>query len=121
MKRNRRSRFRPGWAAAWLMQIMAALGIGLAASALHALGGPIYGIALWALVPPLGAWTAFRAVRRGLLNYLAWIAPPACLYAAHYALWRFSPSAGAALLTAFLSLVGAAAGDVLNQRRKKSN
>lgn len=118
MKNNQRGRFRPGWAAAWLIQILEALGIGLIASALYALGGPIYGIALWAVVPLLDAVTAYRAVRRGLLNYLGWIAPPACLYAAHYALWRYAPSAGAALACAFVSLVGAAAGEVMNQREK---
>ena len=97
----------------------------LAACALQALSygvhPALYGALLWAGVPLAGLLTACAAVRRGLNNYAAWIAPPACLFAAHFALWDFSPSAGAALLTALTSLVGAAAGEVFVQRnaRKK--
>ena len=55
----------------------------------------------------------------GLNNYLAWLAPAACLFAAHFALWGYSPNPGAGLLTALLSLVGAAAGQVLKERGGK--
>ena len=66
-----------------------------------------------------GLLTACRAVSRGLNNYLAWLAPAACLFAAHFALWGYSPNPGAGLLTALLSLVGAAAGQVLKERGGK--
>lgn len=105
------------WPMAWGVQIAVTLAAGFAAAAAYGVHPALYGAMLWGLVPLAGGWTACRAVRRGLLNYAAWIAPPACLYAAHYALWRFAPSAGAALLCAFVSLVGAAAGEVLNQNK----
>lgn len=95
------------------------LAVSLAASFVEPASPALGGILLWAVVPLAGLFTACRTVRRGLNNYLAWIAPPVCLFAAHYALWRFSPPAGAALLTAFTSLVGAAAGEELNRREGK--
>ena len=107
------------WLWAWLAQIAIALAASMLASLARPLGSFPYGLMMWGLVPLAGMLTACGCVRRGLNNYLAWLAPAPCLYAAHYALWRFSPSAGAALLTAFLSLVGAAAGDVLNRREKR--
>ncbi len=107
------------WLWAWLLQAVVMLAVSLVASLTYPLSPVLYGALLWAAVPLAGMFTACRATRRGLNNYLAWLLPAPCLYAAHYALWRFSPSAGAALLTAFLSLVGAAAGDVLNRREKR--
>ncbi|MBQ8111236.1 MAG: hypothetical protein IJ124_13855 [Clostridia bacterium] len=104
------------WLMAWALQIIEMLAAGLLASLAYGAGAGLYAAALWGLVPLAGLLTACRAVRRGLNNYLAWIAPAGCLYAAHFLLWGFSPAAGAALVTAFLSLVGAAAGEVLNQR-----
>ena len=109
---------RHGWLWAWALQIGCMLAAGLLASLAYGAGAALYGVALWGFVPLAGLLTACRAVRRGLNNYLAWLAPAPCLYAAHTLLWGFSPHAGAALLTAFCSLVGAAAGEVLNQRDK---
>lgn len=106
------------WLWAWAIQVAEMLAAGLAAALSHGLGAAPHGIALWALMPAAGLLTACRAVLRGLNNYLAWIAPAPCLYAANYLLWGYSPPAGPALLTAFFALVGAAAGQVLLQRRK---
>ena len=104
------------WLKAWILQII----IMLAASILQALSywiSPLlYDILLWAALPLAGMYTAYRAVLGGLLNYAAWIAPPACMFIAHLAIWKFSPPAGPALLCAFISLIGAAAGEVMNQR-----
>jgi len=108
------------WLWAWVLQIVEMLAAGLLASAAYGVSAPLYGVALWGLVPLAGLLTACRAVRRGLNNYLAWLAPAGCLFAAHLLLWGFSPSAGAGLLTALTSLVGAAAGEVLNQRDDKT-
>ena len=110
LKREKRRR----WWLAWLMQILVMGAVSLLTAAAYGTG-IVYTLLLWMAVPLAGAATALRAVRRGLLNYAAWIAPPACLYLAHAALWGYSPSAGAALLCAFVSLVGAAAGEVLAQ------
>ena len=106
------------WYVAWAIQIIEMLLAGLLASASNLVSAPLYAVLLWAGAPLAGLFTSCRAVRRGLNNYLAWIAPALCLFAAHYLMWGFSPAVGAGLLTAFLSLVGAAAGEVLNQRDK---
>ena len=108
-----------GWAWAWALQAVEALAAGFLASLAYGAGAVLYGAALWGLVPLAGLLTACRAVGRGLNNYLAWLAPPACLYLAHLLVWGFSPPAGAGLLTALMSLVGAASGEVLNQRRRQ--
>ena len=105
------------WLWALALQTAEMLAVCLVQALSYGAGAGLYAALLWAAVPLAGLLTACRAVLRGLNNYLAWLAPPACLYAAHYALWGFSPSPGAALLTAFVSLVGAAAGEVLRLRK----
>ena len=107
------------WLRALALQITTMLAACLLQALSYGVSAGLYAALLWGMVPVAGLLTACRAVRRGLLNYVAWIAPPACMYIVHYALWGFSPAAGAGLLTAFLSLVGAAAGEVLNQRNPK--
>ena len=71
------------------------------------------------LMPLLGAVSAYFATRHGVNNYLAWLAPPLCAYLAHYIVTTYAPSdAGPTLLTAFLSIIGAAAGHVRNEQTK---
>lgn len=117
MNGNKKKPGKPGWIAAWLIQIAAMLCAGALSALSLGIHPALYGVALWLLTPLFGAYTALRAVRRGLLNYAAWIAPPVCQCAAHVLIWGYLPPAGAMLLCAFVSLVGAAAGEVLNQRR----
>ena len=105
-----------GWQRALGIQVLECLAAGGLTALSQGLGAVPHGIALWGLMPAVGLASACRAVLRGLNNYLAWIAPGAALYAANLLIWGYSPSAGAALLTAFVSLVGAAAGEVLRQR-----
>ena len=104
------------WIGAWTLQIIEMTAVSLLAALSEGAGALPHGIMLWAVVPLAGLLTSCRAVGRGLNNYLAWIAPAACLYGANRLLWGYAPPAGPALLTAFLSLVGAAAGQVLLQR-----
>ena len=103
-------RFR--WLFVWLIQIaaMAVLGA-LAALSLWA-SRALYGICIWGLMPLAGCVSAYIATKKGLLNYAAWIAPPVCLALAHLGVWTYLPGAGPVLLCAFISLVGAAAGEV---------
>ena len=105
------------WILAWAIQTAEALAAGLAAALGLGWGALPYGLLLWGVVPLAGLVSSCRAVGRGLNNYLAWLAPAPCLCAAHWLVWGFPPSAGAALLTALLALVGAAAGEVLRQRK----
>ena len=104
------------WAVAWLAQILIMLAVGSLAALAELLGAAAYGAAAWAAVPLAGMWTACRATRRGLLNYAAWIAPPACMWLTHWLIWGYSPEPGPALFCALTSLVGAAAGEVLKQQ-----
>ena len=105
------------WPIAWLIQIFEALAAGLLTAGLAGLHPIASGVGLWLFMPCAGALTAFQAVRRGLLNYAAWLAPPACLYAGFFILWGYAPPAGPALLCAFISLVGAAAGEVYRHQK----
>lgn len=106
------------WLWAWALQVGLMLAVGLAAAFTEGVHPALHAAMLWLVVPAAGLVAACRAVLGGLNNYLAWIAPAACLFAANYLLWGYSPPAGPALLTALASLVGAAAGQVLLQRRK---
>lgn len=108
------------WLCAWLIQIVIMLIVCVLQALSYMLSVILYDILLWGMVPLAGLLTAYRAVKRGLLNYAAWIAPPVCLYFSHLIVWGFAPSAGAALLSAFVSLIGAAAGEVSVQRSQRS-
>ena len=46
-------------------------------------------------------------------------APPVMLFVGYVLVWGYAPSAGPVFLCDFVSLVGAATGEVLNQRQKK--
>ena len=69
-------------------------------------------------MPLAGAYTAYRVVRAGVNPYLGWILPPLAATAAGFlASLGYAPAAGPVLLTAFFSLAGAAAGDVIQKQR----
>lgn len=106
------------WPIAWLVQILEMLVLGVLIALTDLLGGVLYSILAWVVMPILGLLSACQATRRGLLNYAAWLAPPICMAVTHWVIWTYPPSAGPVLLCAFTSLVGAAAGEVLNQRNK---
>lgn len=107
------------WAIAWLVQIAVMMAAGAVTALADMLHPVLFALLSWAAMPLLGMFTACRATRRGLLNYAAWIAPPVCMWLSHYLIWQYSPAPGPALLCAFLSLVGAAAGEVLNGQTRK--
>ena len=107
------------WPVAWLVQVLEMLAAGALTAIADVFSPLLFGVLSWAVMPLLGMLTACRATRRGLLNYAAWIAPPACMWLSHYLIWDYSPAPGPAIVCAFLSLVGAAAGEVLNQQEKR--
>ena len=104
------------WPLIWLIQAVAALALGALAALSALLGGFIHGAFLWALMPLGGAAAACVATLRGLNNYLAWLAPPLMEIAASMLIWGYSPEAGPVFLCGFLSLVGAAAGEVCKRQ-----
>ena len=108
------------WLWVWLVQIAACLLLGGALSWTLWLGRVLYAVCMWGLMPLLGGVSAYWATKKGLLNYAAWIAPPLCQALGHMAVWFYPPSPGPVLVCVFVSIVGAAAGEVrLREQHKK--
>lgn len=110
-------RFR--WLIVWLLQFAAAFVVSGLLSLSLWLGHAAYGVCMWALLPVAGCISAYLATVNGLLNYAAWIAPPVAMALSHMAVWYYPPEAGPVLLCAFVSLVGAAAGEVVLRTNEK--
>jgi len=104
------------WLRALALQWIEMAAVCLLAALAEGAGALPRALMLWVAVPLAGLATSCQAVRRGLNNYLAWIVPAPTLYGANLLVWGYAPPPGPALLTAFLSLVGAAAGEVLVRR-----
>ena len=52
-------------------------------------------------------------------NYIAWLAPPASVFFAHYIVTGYTPDGpGPTLVAALLAIVGAAAGHVRNEGKR---
>ena len=108
---------RIAWPLIWLIQAVAALLLGALTALSILLGGVVHGAFLWAIMPLGGMAAGCVATRGGLNNYLAWLAPPLMEVLGSLLIWGYSPSAGPVFLCAFLSLVGAAAGEVLKRQK----
>ncbi len=104
------------WPLVWLAQWASMFAVGFAVAAADLFGAVVYGALSWGGMPLAGLVSAYRATRRGLLNYAAWLAPPIAMGLAHLILWSYPPAPGPVLFCALTSLVGAAAGEVANQR-----
>jgi len=104
------------WLRALALQVVEMAAVCLLAALSEGAGALPRALMLWAVTPLAGLLTSCQAVRRGLNNYLAWLAPAPILYGVNLLVWGYAPPACPALLTAFTSLVGAAAGQVMLQR-----
>ncbi|MBQ8507754.1 MAG: hypothetical protein IJ466_10040 [Clostridia bacterium] len=105
------------WLWIWLIQFASMLAFSMLVSLSLWLGGFVHGACMWVLAPAAGLISACLATQKGLLNYAAWIAPPLMLLAGYWIIWGYPATPGPVLLDAFVSLVGAAAGEVLKRRR----
>lgn len=109
-----------GWRALWALQFFAMLLIALFATFLPLFfpyaATPLRVIFLWLLPCSVGPVTACIATRKGLISYAAWFVPPLVHSAVPWLCIGYPPTPGSMLVCAFLSLVGAAAGDVLYRR-----
>lgn len=101
------------WLWILLIQAVSMLALGVLISLSIVSGKFLHGLCLWLLAPLAGFGSACAATRKGLLNYAAWILPPAMETLANLLLWGYSPSVGPVMLCAFISFVGAATGEVL--------
>ena len=100
----------------WLLQLCLTLVVFGLLTFLIWLPGPWYDLAAWALMPALGLVSAYGVTRRGVNNYIAWLAPPASVFFAHYIVTGYTPDGpGPTLVAALLAIVGAAAGHVRNE------
>ncbi len=108
------------WRLLWPVQLLIMILISLCATFLPLLFLPaaalLRAVFLWLLPPVFGAWSACRLTRNGLISYAAWIAPPVIHTIVPWLTLGYPPSGLSMALCAFVSLVGAAAGDVLYRR-----
>lgn len=81
----------------------------------------LYRICVWGVLPLSGSVSAFLVTRKGVNPYLSWILPPLMLTLGAWTanLWLYLPNGGIMLLDALLSLIGAAAGDVMQKGKAK--
>lgn len=100
------------WLTAWMLQIAVMIVVCALAALSEGALTPIRVLMLWIITPLAGGITAFFAVRRGLLNYAAWIAPPMAHYLVYLLIWGYVPPVSSALVCALIALMGAAAGEV---------
>ena len=84
-------------------------------------GGPAYDTVMWALVPVLGFFSAWGAVRIGLFYGLAWIAPPLCQVLAHWLIVGVLPaSPGMPMVCLLLAALGGSVGEEQMRRKRKA-
>ena len=115
------NRIRNSWRWQWGFQLMLMLIISLCSTYLPLFFQPaatfLRAVFLWILPLLVGPLTACRVTVCGLNCYVAWIVPPVIHTAVPWLCIGYPPPPLTMLLCAFLSLVGAAAGDVLARRK----
>ena len=108
------------WRLFWPVQALIMLIVALLSTFLPLLfpdfAVPLRFVFLWLLPSAAGAWTACVLSRGGLNSYAAWIVPPVVHSVVPLIVLGYLPSPFSMLLCAFISLVGAATGEVLRQR-----
>lgn len=106
----------------WLWILLIQIASMLALSALISLsiipGKLFHRICQWGVMPVCGFISACLATKKGLLNYAAWIAPPVMEIFGNLLVWGYSPAMGPVFMCAFISLIGAATGEVLKKQTK---
>lgn len=106
----------PKWLIIWLIQIIGMLAVSVVIALSYYLSAVLHGILIWGGLSIAGMIAAYLATVKGLLNYAAWIMPPVAGMIGHYIIWDYLPSPGPILLCAFISLIGAAAGEVIKRQ-----
>ena len=107
------------WLWILLIQAVSMLAVGALISLSVIPGKIFHGIFMWGLMPICGFISACMATQKGLLNYAAWIMPPVMEVFGNLLVWGYSPTMGPVFMCAFISLVGAATGEVLKTQNKR--
>ncbi len=80
----------------------------------------LYSVLVYVFVPLFSSFFSLKIVRRGVNPYLAWILPPIAETLAGFLITLgIGPYPLPIMITAFVSLVGSAAGDVITKTNKK--
>ena len=119
MKNIRKKNIPLKWLWILLIQMVSMLLLSLALEQSYYLSIVLHGICTWVLFPLAGMFSACFATRKGLLNYAAWIVPPAMQFLGYCICWPYFLKPGPVFLCGFISLIGAAAGEVLKRRDNK--
>ena len=101
-----------------LLQFLAALALTLAALLLRPIDW-LHGVCVWLLLPAIALASAFLLVKKGLNPYISWIMPPLAMAALPLAVLGYLTDGGALMLTVFVGILGAAAGDTHNRFTQK--
>ncbi len=100
-------------------QALSSLLLGFLAAYVRLYSTGLHTALTWGLLPAFGAVSAYFLCVKGINNYLAWLLPPIMAVAGHFLAFFYPPSsAGAYMLIAVLSIIGAAAGDVVKKSKK---
>jgi len=116
MKKQRKLTLK--WPLIWLIQMAGMLAVSVMIALSYYVSSALHGLLFWGGLSVAGFIAACLATVKGLLNYAAWIMPPVMGALGHYLVWDYLPGAGPILLCAFVSLVGAATGEVLKEQKK---
>ena len=116
MKTRKQRMMRMKWPIVWLIQMVGMLAVSVLIALSYYLGSVLHGILFWGGLSIAGFAAACWATVSGLLNYAAWIMPPVMGFLGHYLVWDYMPNAGPVFLCAFVSLVGAATGEVIKRQ-----
>lgn len=116
MRTKKRRPMKAKWLLVWLVQIISMLAVSVLIALSYYVSSTLHGILFWGGLSIAGCISAYLATVKGLLNYAAWIMPPVMGFVGHYLVWDYLPGAGPIFLCAFISLVGAAAGEVIKRQ-----
>ena len=114
--RKKRTPLLPKWLKVWLIQITGMLAVSVVIALSYYLSAVLHSILIWGGLSIAGCIAAYLATVKGLLNYAAWIMPPVMGFAGHYIIWDYLPGPGPIFLCALISLIGAAAGEVVKRQ-----
>ena len=107
------------WYGVLLLQVILTLAAFLLLDLSLLIGGFVYGMCRWVFMPLCGLLSACISTRAGFINYLAFLVPPLASLLSSLILWGYLPQPAPVFVCGFVSLVGAAAGEVLKQNTRQ--